>query len=62
MDIMFLLTYLIYCLAIVGVISLVVVLYFKLEKTRVGIGLIKDLIEKGYETEHIDIDKFLNNK
>ena len=40
MDIMFLLTYLIYCLAIAGVISLVVVLYFKLEKTRIGIGLI----------------------
>ena len=62
MDIMFLLTYLIYCLAIVGVISLIAVLYVKLEKTRIGTALIKDLIEKGYETEGIDLDKFLNNK
>ena len=62
MDFMFLLTYLIYCLAIVGVISLIAVLYVKLEKTRIGTALIKDLIEKGYETEGIDLDKFLNNK
>lgn len=61
MDIMFLLTYLIYCLAIVGVVSLIAVLYVKLEKTRIGTSLIKDLIEKGYETENIDLDKFINN-
>ena len=58
---MFLLTYLIYCLAIVGVVSLIAVLYVKLEKTRIGTSLIKDLIEKGYETENIDLDKFINN-
>lgn len=62
MDIMFLLTYVIYCLAIVGSIYLFTWVHLKLETIRLKHRLLQDLMEKGYETDNIDLDKFLNNK
>lgn len=56
------LLYFIYVAGMVGVIFLFCWLHYKLEIWRLKHRLLNDLIDKGYETQNIDLDKFINNK
>lgn len=52
-------TYLIYILALVAVVFIFNWAHVKLESKRLNHRLIKDLIDKGYETNNVDLNNVL---
>lgn len=69
MTMEFLLTYLIYCLALVGVVALFLYFRTKREKNelearfkllKAKAEVLQYFVEKGYETDNIDLNNFLN--
>ena len=57
----YILLYLIYILAIVSVVAIFNWAHIKLETLRLKHRLLRDLIDKGYETENIDLNQFLKS-
>lgn len=55
----FIITYLIYILALVSVVFLFLFFHEKLEVLRIKHKLLKELIDKGYETNNIDLNNFI---
>lgn len=51
--------YLIYILALVGVVFLFLFFRERLERIKYKHDILKFLVDKGYETEHIDLNNYL---
>lgn len=55
----YLVAYIVYVIAIVAVIFIFNWVHLKLETLRLKHRLLKDLIDRDYETEKIDLNKYL---
>lgn len=55
----YIVTYLIYVLALVAVIAVFNWCHLKLETLRLKHRLLKDLIDRNYETDNIDLNNFI---
>ena len=55
-------TYLIYILGIIGLVSILCLTHVKVKQLDTRYDILKMLTDKDYETQNIDLDKLLNDE